>query len=152
EQYRRRGHRPYVIKGSPTPPGPVGYVNAAIEVTAQVERVDWLFMPSTGGTQGGLMLGAEQLGLDWKVVGISPSATTAEAAREQGARPGLILKGALVAGRAQGARLGKGAPVIGGAPVTFLPSLMRWAGCAAGARGLRPPASPAAGRPGDGAR
>jgi L-cysteate sulfo-lyase len=86
EDYRRRGHRPYVIKGSPTPPGPVGYVNAAIELTEQIEHVDWLFMPSTGGTQGGLMLGAEQLGLDWKVVGLSPSVTTVEAAREQVAR------------------------------------------------------------------
>jgi 1-aminocyclopropane-1-carboxylate deaminase/D-cysteine desulfhydrase-like pyridoxal-dependent ACC family enzyme len=90
EEYRQRGHRPYVIKGSPTPPGPVGYVAAAIELLEQMEErgasVDWIYAPSTGGTQAGLMVGAEALGLPWKLVGSSPSPTPEAKAREQVAR------------------------------------------------------------------
>jgi 1-aminocyclopropane-1-carboxylate deaminase/D-cysteine desulfhydrase-like pyridoxal-dependent ACC family enzyme len=90
EEYRRRGHKPYVIKGSPTPPGPVGYVAAAIELLEQLDersaRATLLYAPSTGGTQAGLMLGAEALGLPWRVVGASPSPTPEADARAQVAR------------------------------------------------------------------
>src|SRR2546430_2341291 len=40
EEYRQRGHTPYVIKSSPFPPGPVGYVAAAIELLEQLEERD----------------------------------------------------------------------------------------------------------------
>jgi 1-aminocyclopropane-1-carboxylate deaminase/D-cysteine desulfhydrase-like pyridoxal-dependent ACC family enzyme len=91
EEYRRRGHRPYVIKSSPFPPGPVGYVAATMELQEQLGQlgVDGplrIYGPSTGGTQAGLMLGAEALGLPWRVIGASPSPVTEDAAREQVAR------------------------------------------------------------------
>jgi 1-aminocyclopropane-1-carboxylate deaminase/D-cysteine desulfhydrase-like pyridoxal-dependent ACC family enzyme len=90
EEYRARGFRPYIIPGSPYAPGPVGYVNAALELDAQLDALgastDWIFAPSTGGTQAGLMVGAEALGRDWKVVGVSPSTVRDDDAREQVAR------------------------------------------------------------------
>ena len=88
EEYRRRGSKPYLIRGSPYPPGPVGYVNAALELLDQLEAngltADWIFAPSTGSTQAGLMLAVEALGLPWRVVGVSPGAV--DDARR--ARPG----------------------------------------------------------------
>jgi 1-aminocyclopropane-1-carboxylate deaminase/D-cysteine desulfhydrase-like pyridoxal-dependent ACC family enzyme len=87
EDYRRRGRNPYLIRGSPYPPGPVGYVNAALELLGQLESVgaaaDWIFAPSTGSTQAGLLLAVEALGLSWRVVGVSPGAIADEAARSQ---------------------------------------------------------------------
>jgi 1-aminocyclopropane-1-carboxylate deaminase/D-cysteine desulfhydrase-like pyridoxal-dependent ACC family enzyme len=90
EEFRRRGRRPYLLRGSPYPPGPVGYVAAALEILDQLDaagaRADWFFAPSTGGTQAGLMVGAEALGLPWKVVGVSPSPVPDADSRAQVAR------------------------------------------------------------------
>jgi len=90
EEYRQRGRKPYVLRGSPSPPGPVGYVAAALEILDQLDaagaRADWFFAPSTGGTQAGLMVGAEALGLPWKIVGVSPSPAADADTRAQVAR------------------------------------------------------------------
>ncbi|MGQ9630644.1 MAG: D-cysteine desulfhydrase family protein [bacterium] len=77
EEYRRKGHKPYAIKGSSLPLGTVGYVECALELAEQLEeagiRADRIFVTSYGGTQAGLILGAKFLETGWDVVGVSPS-------------------------------------------------------------------------------
>jgi D-cysteine desulfhydrase family pyridoxal phosphate-dependent enzyme len=77
EEYRRKGHKPYAIKGSSLPVGTVGYVECALELASQLDergiKADRVFATSYGGTQAGLILGAKFLKTGWKVVGVSPS-------------------------------------------------------------------------------
>ncbi len=75
---RDRGHRPYLVPpGASTPLGALGYVNAALELAAQV-RAGELPEPETivlpvgsGGTAAGLALGLGIAGLHSQIVGVA---------------------------------------------------------------------------------
>lgn len=60
-EYRKRGFRPYVLPTSSVPLAAVGYVEAALELHAQLSsagvQADALFVTSTGSTLAGLLLG-----------------------------------------------------------------------------------------------
>jgi 1-aminocyclopropane-1-carboxylate deaminase/D-cysteine desulfhydrase-like pyridoxal-dependent ACC family enzyme len=79
-----RGARPYVLPpGGSTGIGIAGFVAAVAEVHRQLGddavRIDTLVFPTgTGGTQAGLLLGADLLGWPLAVVGISTGKTAAE--------------------------------------------------------------------------
>jgi 1-aminocyclopropane-1-carboxylate deaminase/D-cysteine desulfhydrase-like pyridoxal-dependent ACC family enzyme len=75
EEYRRRGHLPYVILGTSVGLGVIGYVAAVLELQEQFEhlglRPDWVVVTSLGATQAGLEVGSRLLGLPWKVCGMA---------------------------------------------------------------------------------
>jgi D-cysteine desulfhydrase len=71
------GENPYYIPaGGSSPVGVLGYVNAALELAAQVEsgdcpEPDYIFVAAgTCGTLSGLLLGTKMAGLDSRIVGI----------------------------------------------------------------------------------
>jgi len=75
---RDRGRRPYVLPpGGSTPLGALGYVNAALELAAQVRAGELpepkaVVLPvGSGGTAAGLVLGLGLAGLKSKVVGVA---------------------------------------------------------------------------------
>jgi 1-aminocyclopropane-1-carboxylate deaminase/D-cysteine desulfhydrase-like pyridoxal-dependent ACC family enzyme len=74
-EYRQRGHRPYVLLGTSVPLGVMGYVLAAIEMRHQFDalRIDpnWIVVASMGVTQAGLVLGRRLLGETYSVVGMA---------------------------------------------------------------------------------
>lgn len=75
---RARGHRPYLIPGGGSNGvGCLGYVGCALELAWQLAqegiRADYVYVASgSGGTQGGLVLGARLYHAAYQVVGISP--------------------------------------------------------------------------------
>ncbi|MGD9030736.1 MAG: D-cysteine desulfhydrase family protein [Anaerolineae bacterium] len=81
---REKGHRPYIVPyGGSNPVGVSGYVAAMEELILQCEQRDLafdhvVFATSSGGTQAGLALGAEALGYEGHILGISvePKAAT----------------------------------------------------------------------------
>ena len=81
EEMTRLGRRPYIIPvGGSNPVGTAGYVEAMVELMAQlaerdlqVERV--VFPTGSGGTQAGLMVGAKVLGFAGRIEGVSVSRT-----------------------------------------------------------------------------
>lgn len=84
ERLRAEGRRPYVLpRGGATPLGAVGYVQATLELTAQLQRERlapeglWLATGSCA-TQAGLVAGVRWLGLDLQVVGVTVSRPRAE--------------------------------------------------------------------------
>jgi D-cysteine desulfhydrase family pyridoxal phosphate-dependent enzyme len=75
-----QGRRPYLIPyGGSNTTGAAGYVNALQELTVQTgangvlnQPPDWIVFPSSsGGTQAGLVLGAQLFGYPTKILGIS---------------------------------------------------------------------------------
>ncbi len=75
---RDRGRRPYLLPpGGSTPLGALGYVNAALELAAQVRAGELpepkaVVLPvGSGGTAAGLVLGLGLAGLKSKVVGVA---------------------------------------------------------------------------------
>jgi D-cysteine desulfhydrase family pyridoxal phosphate-dependent enzyme len=78
EEERRRGARPYLIPGGGSNGlGSLGYVQCVLELQTQLlERgagIDYLYLSSgSGGTQGGLVLGAKMFSQDYRIVGVSP--------------------------------------------------------------------------------
>jgi 1-aminocyclopropane-1-carboxylate deaminase/D-cysteine desulfhydrase-like pyridoxal-dependent ACC family enzyme len=80
EEYRARGHRPYVLPSSFHPLGAIGYVDCIRELAGQLEQrdihIDWLYAPSAGATQVGLVLGAKYLGCAFRVMGINYAVST----------------------------------------------------------------------------
>lgn len=75
-QLREQGKRPYVISlgADSSPVGALGYVVAALELAAQIEKigpVDTIFVPSGSAlTHIGLLYGVRALGLDIAVQGV----------------------------------------------------------------------------------
>jgi L-cysteate sulfo-lyase len=73
---RKKGHVPYLIPaGASYPPGAVAYVNAMTELITQAQsrdfKIDYLVHAAgSGGTQAGLVLGDEALGLKTDILGI----------------------------------------------------------------------------------
>ena len=67
------GGQPYLIPyGGSNPTGALGYVNAMLELAQQDIKPDWIVFPSSsGGTQAGMLVGAEMSGFRGKILGIS---------------------------------------------------------------------------------
>ena len=85
EELKEAGHRPYPLTSAgSTPPGVAGYTNAILELVSQsVEigiEIDYIIHATgSGGTQAGLVIGAEALSTGIKVIG----ATTGSRSRDQ---------------------------------------------------------------------
>jgi 1-aminocyclopropane-1-carboxylate deaminase/D-cysteine desulfhydrase-like pyridoxal-dependent ACC family enzyme len=81
EEYRRRGHRPYVLPSSFHPLGAIAYVDCARELAEQLDRrgihANHVYLTSAGATQVGLALGARHLQCTFRVTGINHSPSTA---------------------------------------------------------------------------
>jgi D-cysteine desulfhydrase len=103
-ELREAGHQPYVVPyGGSNPVGVTGYVAAMRELILQCEEraltFDHIvFATSSGGTQAGLVVGAEALGYKGRILGISvePQAdalrrTLADLARATAVHLGLEL-------------------------------------------------------------
>ena len=77
DQLRTEGRKPYVIPvGGSNGVGATGYVLAMVELVEQLgginRRVDHVvFASSSGGTQGGIVVGAKVTGFDGKLHGVS---------------------------------------------------------------------------------
>ncbi len=76
-ELRKEGKQPYIIPyGGSNPVGALGYVEAAREATAQLAALDLgpaaiVFASSSGGTHGGLEVGARLFGLGSRLVGVA---------------------------------------------------------------------------------
>lgn len=72
-QAKQDGLNPYLIPyGGSNPIGALGYLNAMHELSEQNLQPDWIiFASSSGGTQAGLILGANITGFKGKILGIS---------------------------------------------------------------------------------
>jgi D-cysteine desulfhydrase len=81
EEMTRAGCQPYIVPvGGSNPLGAAGYVEAMVELVAQLAerdlQVERVILPTgSGGTQAGLVVGAKALGLAGRIEGISVSAT-----------------------------------------------------------------------------
>ena len=77
EELKKKGKKPYVIPvGGSNSIGSVGYVDAMLELTKQMDDMSItpdaiIFATSSGGTQAGLSLGAKITGFKGDVLGIS---------------------------------------------------------------------------------
>ncbi len=84
DEERRKGRQPYVIPtGGSTGVGALGYANVVLELAQQlferslsISRI--YFSSSSGGTHGGLVLGAKLYHAPYRIIGVSPDDTTAE--------------------------------------------------------------------------
>lgn len=79
ETLKREGHKPYLMNpfGLPTLSlSAVGYVNAFIELDAQLEaqgkEADYIYLSGANITPAGMALGVKALGRKTKVIGITP--------------------------------------------------------------------------------
>ncbi|MBN1304073.1 MAG: D-cysteine desulfhydrase family protein [Anaerolineales bacterium] len=68
-----KGRHPYLVPyGGSNPTGALAYVFAMQEMLEQIEPPDWIvFASSSGGTQAGLVLGANRFNFQGQVLGIS---------------------------------------------------------------------------------
>ena len=80
ERFRSQGHKPFILRHDlpevAALVGPVGWVDAADELTQQANqsdlKVDYVVLANGGGgTQAGLVLGTKHLRADWQVIGIT---------------------------------------------------------------------------------
>jgi D-cysteine desulfhydrase family pyridoxal phosphate-dependent enzyme len=73
EQAQADERQPYLIPyGGSNPTGASGYVNAMLELADQDCHPDWIVFPSSsGGTQAGMLVGAQISGFTGKILGIS---------------------------------------------------------------------------------
>jgi D-cysteine desulfhydrase family pyridoxal phosphate-dependent enzyme len=87
DDYRAKGHTPYVIPvGASTPSTVSGYALAMEELVNQFrefkDKIDYVVCAcGTGGTQAGLILGAKLLDVDTKILGASVFASKADASK-----------------------------------------------------------------------
>jgi len=87
EEFRTKGHKPYIIPvGASTPLTVPGYALAMEELVNQFnqigENLDSIVCAcGTGGTQAGLILGAKLLDVDAKILGVNVFASKADASR-----------------------------------------------------------------------
>jgi D-cysteine desulfhydrase family pyridoxal phosphate-dependent enzyme len=91
DELRAAGRRPYAIPvGGSNGLGALGYAQCVLELQTQLlalgESADFLYVSSgSGGTQGGLMLGARMYSAGFEIVGVSPGGA-APRVREAAAR------------------------------------------------------------------
>jgi len=80
EHERKNGNNPYVaVIGGDTPLGTLGYVNAVQEIKQQLMQMNKtidhiVFASASGGTQAGLIIGAEQFDVHTQIHGINVGA------------------------------------------------------------------------------
>ncbi len=78
EELRRRGLRPYVVEARrrSAPLLSIGYVSAMVELVRQLAEfkvsIDYVYLSAANMTQAGLALAAKALGLNFKIIGVSP--------------------------------------------------------------------------------
>lgn len=84
ERQRAHGHKPYVVLGSTTATGVLGYVSGALELQRQRKRLGLrfskVFVTSLGVTHAGLELGSRLLDEAHNVVGVAYQPAVREAA------------------------------------------------------------------------
>lgn len=97
QEAQSQGKRPYKIPyGGSSATGMMGYVEAIRELKSQEFDFDWIITASSsGGTQSGMILGAEICGFQGKILGISIEDRAAQL-RESVAR--LVQEGAAILG------------------------------------------------------
>jgi 1-aminocyclopropane-1-carboxylate deaminase/D-cysteine desulfhydrase-like pyridoxal-dependent ACC family enzyme len=89
EHLKATGHRPYLLTGTgSTPPGAAGYINAMLELLQQsVElgiNIDYLVQATgSGGTQAGLIIGAQAFNTNIKIVGSTTGSRSKDEQIEQ---------------------------------------------------------------------
>ncbi|MCS7191878.1 MAG: D-cysteine desulfhydrase family protein [Armatimonadetes bacterium] len=75
DEYRNKGHKPFIIR-HPDVSGGYGYLVCLLELVEQCRQMGieptHIIHSSSTPTQAGLIIGVKALGLDWKVIGISP--------------------------------------------------------------------------------
>jgi L-cysteate sulfo-lyase len=75
DEYRAKGHKPFVIK-HPDLSGGFGYFVCLLELVEQCRQLGieptHLIHSSSTPTQVGFVVGAKALGLSWRIVGVSP--------------------------------------------------------------------------------
>jgi L-cysteate sulfo-lyase len=85
DELRARGERPYLLVGSSTGLGVMGYLAGSLELVDQLRERDvepsHVFVSSLGVTHAGLALGAALLGAAYGVVGVAYQPATAEQAQ-----------------------------------------------------------------------
>ena len=77
QELRESGHHPYVLPTSSVPRATLGFVEGALELYRQLEKLEidgaHIYVTSTGSTQAGLLLAAKYLELPWTITGVSCS-------------------------------------------------------------------------------
>lgn len=136
---RSQGRKPFVVLGSSTPLGTLGYVSAALELHRQSMqfglRFGSIYLTSLGATHAGLELGARLLGDTHEIVGVAYQPvprTEAEATVGALAEAAAQLLGLPMAERAVHTEIGE----AGGAYGETTPSSRRALALAAEADGL----------------
>lgn len=73
DQAWQQGRRPYLVPyGGSSPTGACAYTFAIQELVSQNTTIDWIvFASSSGGTQAGMVLGANLFGYSGRILGIS---------------------------------------------------------------------------------
>jgi D-cysteine desulfhydrase family pyridoxal phosphate-dependent enzyme len=73
QNLKEESRNPYLIPyGGSNPTGAMGYVNAMLELAKQDINPDWIVFPSSsGGTQAGMLVGAQLTNFSGKILGIS---------------------------------------------------------------------------------
>ncbi len=85
DEYRAKGHKPFVIK-HPDLAGGFGYLLCLLELVEQCRQ--WKIEPthlvhsSSTPTQVGFVIGKKALGLNWHILGVSPSYRTTDAPKQ----------------------------------------------------------------------
>ncbi len=76
EEYRSKGHKPFVIR-HPDISGGFGYLVCLLEIVEQCREMGFepthIIHSSSTPTQSGFVVGTKALGLNWKVIGVAPS-------------------------------------------------------------------------------
>lgn len=74
DRLRAEGHKPYILESSLHPLSVVAYTDAALELCEQLQQMSFhtarVYVTSEGAALGGLVLGAQTLGLAWEVIGL----------------------------------------------------------------------------------
>ncbi len=96
-QLQLSGRRPYKIPyGGSSPTGMMGYVEAMKELATFTEQFDWIVTASSsGGTQAGMLLGAQAAGFTGRILGICIEGSAQEL---KGIISNLTLEGAQLTG------------------------------------------------------
>lgn len=74
DELRSQGRKPYVLESSLHPLSIVAYVNALLEIHAQLPEPSTpttrIYVTSEGAALGGLLLATKLLGLSWQIIGL----------------------------------------------------------------------------------
>lgn len=95
EEYRAKGHKPFVIK-HPDLAGGFGYLFCLLELVEQCRQLGieptHLVHSSSTPTQVGFVVGAKALGLNWHILGVSPSQRAVNAPKHIAELSNMVAK------------------------------------------------------------